>query len=377
MIQKTKFGNNEVLYLSKILDNIKPKNILLVIGRKSFIDSGINSIIEKILKNHTYKTFKNEMSYDNMDNIIDGINFINHNNFDFIIAIGGGSVIDKAKIINILTPGNNNLINAIKKKDFRKNKIPLIAIPTTSGTGSESTKFATLYNKKIKYSIEHKSLIPEYAIIDPMLTQSNSIQTIISSGLDALSQSIESYWSVGANKESKEYASEAMEIAWNILPKFANSEATNHDWEMISWAAHLSGKAINISKTTACHAISYYLTANYGISHGHAVALTLGPVFKYNLETTDNVLNDRRGRAYCINCLNEICAILNIKNLNKIKKYFDDFLIELNLKKNLTDFNVKKSDLNTIVNNINIDRMNNNPRSFTKKDIFNILESIY
>tara|TARA_B100000029_G_scaffold513530_1_gene613411 strand:+ start:1133 stop:2269 length:1137 start_codon:yes stop_codon:yes gene_type:complete len=377
MNQKVKFGKNVVFDLPKYLKKINPKKILLVIGKKSFLKSGAKDKIEPLLNNFEYYKFYNETDYDNINNIIEGVEFIKKNKFDLIIGVGGGGVLDKSKIINILSSSSDsNLKKTIISGTFKKSKIPLVAIPTTAGTGSESTKFATLYIDKIKYSIEDDSIIPKIAIIDPTLIKSNSKYTMLSSGLDALSQSIESYWSVNSNIESKKYAKKAMCGIWEILPKIALGIVTQDDIDNLSYYSNLSGKAINISKTTACHAISYYLTSNYNIAHGHAVMLTLGNIFKLNLETDFNNLNDERGLKYCISNLKSICEMLKI-NSDNVSEIFSNYLKDLGLYTKLSQFGIPNEDLKNIVNSINVVRLKNNPRSLSNNDILNILKKIY
>ena len=377
MNQKIKYGSNIFDELSIILQNLNPKNILLVTGKNSFIKSGAKNEILPILKKYNFITFYNQTSYNNIDNIIDGVKLIQANKINLIIAVGGGAVLDKSKIINNLSSEKiEDLEEFIITGKYNKSTIPMIAIPTTAGTGSESTKFATLYINKVKYSIEDDSLIPEFSLINSDFITSNSLYTMLTSGLDALCQSIESYWSVNSNLKSKKYAFEAMSKIWNILPKIANKNWNQKDIDNLCFAANLSGKAINISKTTACHAISYYLTSNYDISHGHAVMLTLGNVFKFNLDTSIDNLNDKRGLKYCTNNLDEICKNLKIDK-NNVDSVFLKYLNDLGLKTKLSQFKILKSDLVIIANNINVKRIKNNPRLLTKEDILSILEFIY
>jgi len=377
MNQTIKFGSEVYNELFFILKKIKPSKILLVIGKNSFEKSGAKNKIIPLLKEYNYLEFYNHTSYNNIDNIIDGINLIKKNKIDLIIAVGGGGVLDKSKIINILSSEKvNDLEKFIIAGKYNKAKIPIIAMPTTAGTGSESTKFATLYINKIKYSIEDDTLIPEFSLIDPMLVDSNSSYTMLAAGLDALCQAIESYWSVNSNSNSREYASSAMGKIWEILPKICSKSFSQKDIENLCIAANLSGKAINISKTTACHAISYYLTSNYDIAHGHAVMLTLGNVFKLNLSTTEENLNDNRGLSYCNKMLKHICDNLKVK-ADDVDNIFSNYLKALGLKTKLSEFNIPREDLQIIANNINVKRIKNNPRALSKKDILLILKSIY
>ena len=161
----------------------------------------------------------------------------------------------------------------------------MIAIPTTAGTGSEATHFAVVYVDGEKYSLAHPYLVPAYAVIDPLLTYSLPAGVTAASGLDAFCQAIESIWAVGATDVSHTFATEAARLAVQHL-RAAVQNPTDTARAGMCRAAHLSGKAINISKTTAPHALSYVLTAEYGLAHGVAVALTLAPMLQYNAQVT-------------------------------------------------------------------------------------------
>ena len=158
---------------------------------------------------------------------------------------------------------------------FIENKgVPLVAVPSTAGTGSEATHFAVIYKENVKYSIAHPYLLPNCAIVDAQFTFELPPYITACSGFDALCQAIESFWSVQASEISKGYAREAIiKIRENLLNSIRESNQKSR--QQMAHAALLSGKAINITKTTAPHAISYPFTSLYKISHGHAVSLSL------------------------------------------------------------------------------------------------------
>lgn len=182
--------------------------------------------------------------------------------YDKIISIGGGSTIDVGKYVAYHL------------------RIPHKAIPTTAGTGSEATKFAVFVKDGRKISLEDEKLIPEEYEFNPELVVSCPPMVTASSGLDALSQAIESYWSPNATKESMEFSKLSFELTMEyLLSSYKNPKNKNFRLNMLK-AAHYSGKAINITRTSICHAISYYLTINYGIPHGIACVSTLSTFMK-------------------------------------------------------------------------------------------------
>jgi len=177
-----------------------------------------------------------------------------------VISQGGGSTIDTGKYVSF------------------KLKIPHKAIPTTAGTGSEVTKFAVFIVKGKKWSMEDDALIPEeYSLIPELITSLPPEQTA-STGLDALSHAIESWWSPRATEESRLYGRRAINLILNSLyDSYRNPSNEMLRMNMLE-AANLAGKAFNITKTSICHAISYPLTTKYNIPHGIACAMTL-PIF--------------------------------------------------------------------------------------------------
>lgn len=174
---------------------------------------------------------------------------------DCIAAIGGGSAMDVAKCVKLWAAGD----------------APLIAVPTTAGTGSEATHFAVIYRDGEKTSVADEGCLPQVVLFDPDLLRTLPEYHRKASMLDALCHGIESFWSVKATKESRSYAAEAIGgVLENMDAYLKNEPAGNAGMQQ---AAYLAGKAINITQTTAGHAMCYKLTTMYGIAHGHAAAL--------------------------------------------------------------------------------------------------------
>ena len=234
-----------------------------------------------LLSGYNVRRYSNFSSNITIEDLNKGIEITKYFLPDIIIAIGGGSVIDMAKQINIFAKHDNfsNIIINDQSKLGEK-LCPLIAIPTTTGTGSEETHFAVIYVDKKKYSVASKEMIPEFKIIDSSLSHSMPAKLQATCGFDALSQSVESYWSIKSSDKSRRYSLEAIKLIINNFKKSINGDLDSK--RNMAKAANFSGKAINISKTTAAHAISYPLTIHYNIPHGHAVALTLGYFFEIN-----------------------------------------------------------------------------------------------
>lgn len=364
-------GYNSIKNLSEILLNLKSKNIFIVCGKNSFEKSGVKKKISTILDNYLVTFFSDFTSNPKFEDILLGLNKFKLSNADTIIAVGGGSSLDVAKSISFFS--NNSsvepktlLLDSSKAKPTRH--IDLIVIPTTAGSGSEATHFAVVYFEGEKYSLAHTSMIPSYAIIDPQFLLSLSNKQLTISGLDALSQAIESYWAVDATEESREYAKSALLLMWNNL-KLAVIEKDKFSLEAISKGSYLAGKAINISKTTGPHALSYYLTSNYDIPHGLAVALFIPYFIRYNYDVTESDCLHPRGPSYVKNSIKEISSFLGFSSVNNFFDNLDDFLSVFCLDGLFKQNKISVKKLKIILHEVNIQRAKNNPRLIVSENL--------
>lgn len=208
-----------------------------------------------------------------------------------VVAMGGGSTIDVAKILIALQAypcdlESGDLLSIVEEKQYvaAKDASHLIAVPTTAGTGSELTKWATIWDMvhKRKYSVEREDLYPAQAWVDPGLTVGLPEQITRSTGLDALSHAVEAYWSVKSNPIVRRLASQAIVQIRQFLERAIDNPKDMEAREGMCMGSVFAGLAFSQTRTTACHALSYPLTARYDIPHGMAVALWLAPVMKLN-----------------------------------------------------------------------------------------------
>lgn len=195
---------------------------------------------------------------------------------DGIISIGGGSAIDVAKTIKLFSAmeGNENFL----MRPHRHSDLFHVAVPTTAGTGSESTRFSVIYHDGKKYSVEDICMRPDVVILDASLLGTLPDQQKRSTAFDALCQCIESLWAKGAGDESRGYAKQGLKLALSCFEGYLDGDKGMAEGMLM--AANLSGRAIDLSKTTAAHAMSYGVSSRFGIAHGHAVALLLPFVWK-------------------------------------------------------------------------------------------------
>lgn len=214
-----------------------------------------------------------------------------------LVAIGGGSVIDTAKILAALI-GRRDI--SLRGHLFEAQPLPtsralrLIAVPTTAGTGSEVTPFATVWDTdaKKKYSASGDALFPDVALLDPELTLSMPEDVTLSTGLDAITQALEATWSRRANPVSTALAVRALGSGLRTLPALLEQPDDLALREAMLEVSLLAGLAISRTRTALCHSISYPITARFGLPHGYACALTLPEVFAFNRDAAPEHFED-------------------------------------------------------------------------------------
>ncbi len=355
--------------IKKILKDQNVNSILLFSDSPAFTLTGAKDFFSKLESNyviHNVNNFSPNPKFKELNNILNEIQKIE---FDIIIAIGGGSVIDMAKLVKIFSAQNFTANKYFEEHlKFVDSTKKMIAIPTTFGTGSEATHFAVLYKERVKHSIADEKILPEYVILDPLLTKSIPDYVAACSAMDAFSQAIESFWSVNATDESRKYSSEAITILKNYIVSAVN-EKDIESKQKIQYAAYLAGKAINISKTTAPHAFSYTLTSHYNIPHGQAVGIFLPVILKFNYENSEN------SQGTWNSLKNELLIILEVTNVDKAVEFIYEIMSSIGLKTKIIDFDLPISEVKEkLKNGVNTSRLTNNPVLISNKDIFSILD---
>ena len=304
-----------------------------------------------------FSDFKPNPLYESVEK---GIGLFRRNRCDSIIAVGGGSAMDVAKCIKLysnMDSGENYLKQAIVPND-----VPLLAVPTTAGTGSEATRFAVIYYNGEKQSVADESCIPSVVLMDPSVLKTLPGYQKKSTMLDALCHAIESFWSVNSTEESRAYSGQAIGmIIKNKDAYFANEESGNR--EMLK-AANIAGKAINITQTTAGHAMCYKLTSLFGIAHGHAAALCVSKLFPFMIRHTEKCI-DSRGEAFLKSIFDEIADAMGCENAEQAVCRFDEILSALELRVP----EAAEKDFEILKKSVNPTRLKNNPVGLDIDDI--------
>lgn len=355
--------------LNKLIKILKNKKVLIITGKNSFTKSGAKKKYKFLKKYQTHFYFKKNFIPE-IKELKKIINLITKFRPDYILSIGGGAVLDLAKSSNFLWQVKNIkdcIINSNYKK--QKNFCPLIAIPTTAGSGAEVTSNAVIYINKKKFSVEHENIKPKNFLLDANFVKGNSLNLKNSSGFDAIAQAVESLISMKSNKKSIQFSVKSLEYSLKNYLGYVNKPNSVNSKNMLL-ASNLSGKAIDITKTTAPHALSYPFTARFNISHGHAVSLTFTEFLKFNFENSHFSkagfsLKERMKILLKLSGTQNLYELIKFfRKIQKVAKLENDFKkLNINVEKNLS----------VILRDINLSRLSNNPVPVSQETIKRIL----
>ena len=296
------------------------------------------------------------------EQVCNGIELLKKSNCDAILAVGGGSAIDVAKCIKLAVlaeEGNAAIIPPLvsTRVECDGTKLPFIAIPTTAGTGSESTHNAVMYYEGAKQTVTNDGVLPDYAVLEPSVLKTLPLYQKKCTMMDALCQGIESWWSVNSTEESYEYSRKAIEL---IMANWRKYIFDNDDEaaKQIMLAANYGGRAINITQTTAAHAFSYKITSLYKLPHGHAVAVCLPEIWEYMIGHMDKCI-DSRGQEYLGSIFNKIAHSMGSENPKNAIVLFREMLVDMEMKN--PEARNKEDEIEVLSHSVNSVRLKNNP----------------
>lgn len=336
MPTKIVFGKNSLNDIDKYIDGRKT----LLITSEGFIKRGL---VEKLktLTSCIVDVIYDVKSHPQFEDLETLYSIIHKIDFELILAIGGGSVLDASKFFSVYNKSKEasfvtNLIKSkIEKKDY--NIIPIISIPTTAGTGSEITPWATIWdmNEKKKYSLHLPELFSQIAIYDPFLTLSIPKDITIQTGLDTLSHALESIWNKNANPITIDYAIKSAKLVMKYLPLLVTDLKNLEYRTQILKACMYAGLAFSNTQTALAHAMSYYITAHKGVPHGIACSFTLPMII-------DNIIGKYE---FIDKALLEVFGELSSNKLQKILK-------ELYVKTEFLDYDINDKEFNDLKNSL-------------------------
>ena len=274
---------------NQIYEECRGKETVLICSSSSLNRHKYDEELKPLLEASFIKYESNFSSNPSIEEILKIAEKYRESNIENLIGLGGGSAMDVAKVMSILIPAKrkkielNSLLQNIHLLD---NITPIycIQVPTTAGTGSEVTQFATIWDYGIskKYSLSTPKMLADKVYIDSDFLRGIPHEIALSTGLDALNQSLESIWNINSTDESLDYAINGACLSLKNLSKIEKLNENEQIRQNFMEASLNSGRAINVTRTSICHAISYPLTLEFGIPHGLACAFSMLPVLQFN-----------------------------------------------------------------------------------------------
>ncbi len=365
-------GIGSLSNIENILKKEKSLNVAIFTDKGVRATEGFNVVIEKIkavdINYFVLDNLATEPSYQDVNIVMETLK---EYQTDFIIAVGGGSVMDIAKLCSMLKDASYTVQDLLKDPSLGKKNVKSLLIPTTCGTGSEATcnSIVAVPEEGLKVGIVNNNMIPDYVILDPVMIEKLPKKIIASTGVDALAHCIECLTSKKANAFSDLYALNGGELIFkNIREAYLNPENLEAKAKMLIGAFY-GGVAITSSGTTAVHALSYPLGGKYHIPHGISNAIMMAPVMEFNKDK-------------CVEQFSRMCDRLRPDMFNstleeKVQYVLDeinDIVKVTEIPLNLREFGVTREDLDFLVDaGSKVTRLlSNNLKELSLEDIRNI-----
>jgi len=413
--------------LASVIASLGSRRVFLVTGQRSYdtnpVKARLEALLEGLLEGLTVCRYAEVTANPDMDQLVKGAAVYASFKPDLLIAVGGGSVLDTAKLLPFLArlagAGTSGIeasgieasgieasvagtlavdASAVETSAARAlltgqqllegGRCPFVAIPTTAGSGSEATQFAVVYVDGRKHSVDNPLLKPDYVILDTEATSTLCPYQRAASGMDALSQAIESYWALSATSESRMIAAKAIQILLTSFPAVVNKPSPALLANQLL-GAHLAGRAIQLTRTTAPHALSYRLTSLYGLPHGHAVGLTLPVFFRYNLElhdrggvTSDGIPFIRMAEPPVAEggctVTQALCHLLGCNDPTDGQAKLEALMDAAGLERRLSRLGASNpADIDDIAGSVNLQRLSNNPRPIDNQTMKHLLTTLW
>lgn len=284
------FGNGKRHNIADYIEEIGGTRGVLVCG-KSFAGNGVADELIENAQGKIKAVFCDVRPNPTTDNVDDCVRLMREINADFAVALGGGSPMDCCKAACAIAKGECFIraYHSGGKPISASEAIPMIALPTTSGTASEVTNISVLTDtqKNLKNPMNDPAMYPKIAVVDPELTLSVPPQVTASTGLDVLSHAVESYWSTLNQPICSACSVYAAKLVFKWLEKAYNEPDNLEAREKMAQASIVAGVAFSHPRTTGSHACSFPLTNIYGVPHGEACAFTLDYFIKFNADKAD------------------------------------------------------------------------------------------
>ncbi|MDO4300435.1 MAG: phosphonoacetaldehyde reductase [Clostridia bacterium] len=365
-------GYGAVKNLSEVIKelDIQRGNILFLIWNECIIENkDIKAVIAEN-SNIEFKTIIFTKSNPDTEDLFRLYMETKNEDFSLVVAIGGGSVMDMGKSLCCLYGNTINseeeLRQGIKGNAFVKPGCKWVGVPTTAGTGSEVTCWATVWNniENSKLSLESKYNYAYAALADPQFASTMPVSLAVSSALDAAAHATEAYWAKTSNFISKTYSLRAISLIMNNIMDLFDEDRQEAAHNYMSRGSVFAGLAFSNTKTTACHSLSYPLTLKYHIPHGTAVSMLIEPVMKVNLEIVDGK--------------EDLLSAYGVKSIDELGSKIKSILQYAGIPDRLHLWGAEREEIAELAVSCRTKgRIDNNPVDLSEETIVNILNSIF
>ncbi|WP_096189969.1 iron-containing alcohol dehydrogenase [Evansella halocellulosilytica] len=364
------FGQRSIEKLPSLIEEVAAVNRVLIVTSNFLRSFDQLKVLEKELneQNINVDILDSVQPEPTIGHIEELSSIYRAKNYDLVIGIGGGSVLDVTKLLAVMFNKEVNVRDLLGIGNVKERGLPTVLIPTTSGTGAEVTPNAivTLPDEELKVGVVSKHLLPNYVILDPLLTLSLPKPITAATGMDAFTHSFESYISNKANPISDLFAIESMKLIAKSILKAYQEPSNIEARENMLLASTYGGMALTAAGTAAVHALAYPLGGKYHIPHGEANSMLLPHVTEKNLD----VIEERMAKiAVELNLAKqEDDVALGARTLiNEIKRW----TAELNIPQDLSNFGITDENVEELaIAASKVTRlMDNNPKELSVEDI--------
>ncbi|QSB15225.1 phosphonoacetaldehyde reductase [Natronosporangium hydrolyticum] len=376
-----RYGDGLILTVPELVAEFDARRVLLVCGRSSFQTSGAAAMLPALAGAAELRRWSDFSPNPDVAELARGLAVVAEFQPDLVLGIGGGSALDLAKLLVSFPPGTGGdqlaeRVRAGRAESWRRPR--LVLAPTTSGSGSEATHFSVVYIGAEKFSVASPAMRADVVVLDPTLSRTGTPYQRATSGIDAVAQAIESLWAVAGTPASRRWASHALGLLLPAIENFVvEAEPGAASSRAMTIGSHLAGRAIDTSRTTAAHALSYGITQRYGVSHGHAVALTLGGFLAEHSDPAPARLRAEVTPGAHAAVMAEIQTRLGATDGVTAQQRWRELMRQLGLNPSLTAAGVATdAERAALVDSVNVERLGNNPVTFTEVELGRLLADL-
>jgi alcohol dehydrogenase len=360
-----RFGNGRVSEIKTVAAHMGLHNGLLITS-EHFVNDGTAATLLANSDGLLTAVFSDFSANPDVKEVDAAAALIREQSLEFVVAMGGGSAMDLAKAASSIALTDQSIVEYHGTgKPMPPDHLPLIAVPTTAGTGSEVTCVAVLTNRELgkKAPIVSDGFFPAVAIIDPELTYSVPAHVTAATGMDVLSQAIEGFWSKGHQPICDACAIHAAPLVFKYLP-IAVAEPNNAEArQKMCEASVIAGLAFTLPKTTSSHACSFPLTNIHGIPHGEACGLTLDWFARVNADA-------QNGR------VQRFAKAIGFADVDEMADAIHDLKVTIGLRTGLADLNLNGDQIDDLVRISRHPNLYNNPVEITDEMLKDMYETL-